>query len=384
MNLSLFERMISIPSTFPNEAKLGEFLYEQLQMLGFNVKQQHVGEHRFNVLAEKGTGDRSFMFYGHLDTVPLYGEWDTDPYMLTERGDQLFGLGASDMKGGMFAILEAAKNLVLPEEGRKIKIALCVDEENDSLGAYTLSKDGFLEDVQLIIAAEIGDARPVKEGAKSISLGRRGRVGISISAPGISAHGAMPENGVNAVLETYTIIQALEHMPMPQHEKLGQGSQFVQEISAKSGSLSVPDRCDIYISRLLVPPETPESALEEVQRYIEKLYVDGTMVPRNGKKTVVTLAERATPYYAPYLTEAEVPQVKKLIQRLETEHFGEVCIGYGLSVADENIFGGINKIPTVTLGPQGGNEHSANEWVSKQSIEKLITVYRDLMQHLEI
>jgi acetylornithine deacetylase/succinyl-diaminopimelate desuccinylase-like protein len=381
MELSLLERMVSIPSTFPDEGKLAELMYTQLQHLGFSVVKQYVGERRFNVLAEKGRGVKALMFYGHLDTVPLYGAWDTDPYILTERGDQLFGLGTVDMKGGIFAILEAAKELEPPED-KKVKIALCVDEENESLGAYTLSQDTFLDDVQLVIAAEAGNGvQPTSASTKSITLGRRGRVGITVSVPGISAHGAAPEKGVNAIPEAYTFIQALQNMPLPQHEKLGRGSQFIQEISAKSGSLSIPDRCDIYLSRFLVPPETPASALEEVQRYVDTLYAEGTVTPRQGKTATVTLAERSTPYYPPYLTDEDIPQVKALLQRL-SKHFDKVKIGYGLSVADENIFGGLNKLPTVTLGPCGGNEHSANEWVSKRSLAQLITVYHDLMKRL--
>jgi acetylornithine deacetylase/succinyl-diaminopimelate desuccinylase-like protein len=389
MELALLRRMVSIPSVFPNEGELAELMYAQLQRLSFTVVKQYVDERRFNVLAEKGRGVKALMFYGHLDTVPLYGAWDTDPYMLTERGDQLFGLGTVDMKGGIFAILEAAKELE-PPEGRKVKIALCVDEENESSGAYTLSQDAFLDDVQLVIAAEAGNGvspatgngiQPSSASTKSITLGRRGRVGITVSVPGISAHGATPERGVNAIPEAYTFIQALQNMPLPQHEKLGRGSQFIQEISAKSGSLSIPDRCDIYLSRFLVPPETPESALKEVQQYVDTLYAKGTVTPRQGKTATVTLAERSTPYYPPYITEEDNPQVKALLQRL-SRHFDEVRISYGLSVADENIFGGLNKLPTVTLGPCGGNEHSANEWVSKRSLAQLITVYHDLMESL--
>ena len=381
MDFSLLEQMVSIPSTFPHEAQLAEFLYAELQRAGFSAAKQYAAENRFNVLAEKGSGKKALMFYGHLDTVPLYGEWNSDPYRLAARGDRLFGLGAADMKGGMFAILEAAKRPELPE-GRKIKIALCVDEENESIGAYALSADSFLQDVQLIIAAEIGDARPEKEGAKTISLGRRGRVGITVSVPGISAHGAMPEGGISAIKEAVTCMQALENMPLPFHEKLGKSSQFVQEISAKSGSLSLPDRCDIMVSRLLVPPETPESVLREMQGYLDSLYAAGVMTLRQGRKAEASFAKRGTPYYAPYLTDETLPQIQNLIQRL-TMHFGEVNIGYGLSVADENIFGGVNNIPTVTVGPQGGNEHSANEWVSQRSLELLVNVYRDLMRHLE-
>ena len=381
MELSLFESLIRIPSVFPNESALAEWLYNYLRDAGWNVRKQDVGENRFNVLAEKGNAPRALMLYGHLDTVPLYGEWDTPPFELTARGDQLFGLGASDMKGGIFVILEAVKSL--PERLNKtIKLAFCVDEENDSLGAYALSRDPFLQDVALILVPEIGDARPKKAGAISVGLGRRGRVGISLAVPGISAHGANPELGVNAIHEAYKVIAALDAMPLIAHEKLGQSTQFIQEIRAKSGSLSLPDVCDVYLSRLLVLPETPEDALRDVQQYLDRLYAQGVLTPRRGKRVIAKLAERDTPYYQPYITDECLPIMQRLLQRVQA--FGEVCVGYGLSVADENIFGSLNNIPTVTLGPQGGNEHTANEWVSKQSLEERIAIYRDLIEHLDV
>ena len=381
MELSLFESLIRIPSVFPNESALAEWLYNYLRDAGWNVRKQDVGENRFNVLAEKGNAPRALMLYGHLDTVPLYGEWDTPPFELTARGDQLFGLGASDMKGGIFVILEAVKSL--PERLNKtIKLAFCVDEENDSLGAYALSRDPFLENVALILVPEISDARPKKAGTISVGLGRRGRVGISLAVPGISAHGANPELGVNAIHEAYRVIAALDAMPLISHEKLGQSTQFIQEIRAKSGSLSLPDLCDVYLSRLLVLPETPEDALRDVQQYLDRLYAQGVLTPWRGKRVIAKLAERDTPYYQPYITDECLPIMQRLLQRVQA--FGEVCVGYGLSVADENIFGSLNNIPTVTLGPQGGNEHTANEWVSKQSLEERIAIYRDLIEHLDV
>jgi len=381
MELSLLESLIRIPSIFPDESALAEWMYIYLRETGWNVRKQPVGDNRFNILAEKGDAPHALMLYGHLDTVPLYGEWDTPPFELTARGDKLFGLGATDMKGGIFIILEAVKSL--PDRLNKtIKLAFCVDEENDSLGAYALSRDQFLHNVALVLVPEIGDARPQKAGAISVSLGRRGRVGISIAVPGISAHGANPELGVNAIHEAYKVIAALDAMPLISHEKLGQSTQFVQEIRAKSGSLSIPDLCEVYLSRLLVLPETPEDALRDVQQYLERLYEQGVLTPQRGKRAVAKLAERATPYYQPYLTDECLPLIQRLLHRIQA--FGEVCLGCGLSVADENIFGGINQIPTVTLGPQGGNEHTANEWVSKHSLAERIAIYRDLIEHLEL
>ncbi len=69
--------MVRIPSTPIHEAQLAEFLYSELQRTGFSVAKQYAADNRFNVLAEKGSGKNALMFYGHLDTVPLYGEWNS-------------------------------------------------------------------------------------------------------------------------------------------------------------------------------------------------------------------------------------------------------------------------------------------------------------------
>lgn len=45
---------------------------------------------------------------------------------------------------------------------------------------------------------------------------------------------------------------------------------------------------------------------------------------------------------------------------------------------------GLNNLPTIVLGPEGKNIHSANEWVSQKSLEQIIPTYREIIQHLEL
>jgi hypothetical protein len=40
------------------------------------------------------------------------------------------------------------------------------------------------------------------------------------------------------------------------------------------------------------------------------------------------------------------------------------------SVADENVFANRLHIPVVTIGPIGGGDHTAEEWVSLNSLKK--------------
>ena len=49
------------------------------------------------------------MLSGHTDVVPVDGQpWTSDPFVLTQKGDKLYGRGTCDMKGFLALALAAA------------------------------------------------------------------------------------------------------------------------------------------------------------------------------------------------------------------------------------------------------------------------------------
>jgi acetylornithine deacetylase/succinyl-diaminopimelate desuccinylase-like protein len=90
-------------------------------------------------------GKKSVLLYGHQDTVAPLSDW-TNPYEPIVDGDKLIGLGGYDMKGGMVAFLDAAR-----ETKAYVKVFLAIDEELISKGAWhALAKNkAFFEDVEL-------------------------------------------------------------------------------------------------------------------------------------------------------------------------------------------------------------------------------------------
>ena len=58
------------------------------------------------------------MLSGHLDVVPVDGQaWTMPPFELTDKGDRLYGRGATDMKGFVAAMLALAERARLPHAG---------------------------------------------------------------------------------------------------------------------------------------------------------------------------------------------------------------------------------------------------------------------------
>lgn len=366
--------MVSINSIFPNERALAEFLEGQLKERGFSTHRVPIAEGRFNVVGERGHNGKPVVLYGHMDTVPVYGKWTSDPFVAREQDGKLFGLGIYDMKAGLAAMLSACDT----KSDRCIRIAFGVDEENISEGAYALVREGLPEGAAAVVVPEINDSPSAqKSGKASIMLGRRGRAVFEIRVPGRSSHGAHVHDGINAISEAARLVLELERsgsaLESLKHPHLPPATQFIRRISSESTSVSLPEDALLELDRHLVTPETPESALIRLREDISALYSRGIFKEIDGRCIEADIKARKTPYLAPYVTTEKDPLVKKLAEAAESE-LGRISYCYGASVADENVFAA-QGVPVFGLGPDGGSYHAADEWVDKLSFERLVRIY---------
>lgn len=384
----LLKELVSINSVFPNERKAAEFVEMLLIENGFRVGRVGIAEGRFNVIAERGTRGNPILFYGHLDTVPPYGNWNGNPFELRAEDsadgynpDRFHGLGTVDMKAGVAAIIKATET----ESDRKIKVVFGVDEENISEGAHAVAKSRFLNGVEFGVVTETATSGK-NLGPQELVLGRRGRCVIELEVPGRSAHGAeiiasgSGGAGISAISEASRLVVELEKLngTLGVHELLPPPTQFIRKIYGESTSLSIPDSTIIELDRHMVTPETLESVLDSTRQFVNSLYASGTFKEVDGKRISVRLRERKTPYLAPYIVPKENPYVQK-ISAIIKEKLGEPVYSYGTSVADENIFAGLG-IPMLSVGPLGGGEHTSNEWVSKSSYFQLIDLLKTFIR----
>ncbi len=374
---NLLKEIVGINSVFPSELALGVYVERYLKDVGFRTQRQEVENNRFNILADRGEGRDAILFYGHLDTVPTYGEWSTNPLKLTRRGDRLYGLGSCDMKGGLAVIL----NTIKQGADRKIKVLICVDEENISRGAWKAVRErrAWFKDVSLAISGEPGDSHRYTGGANVITLGRRGRVVFNVDIRGLASHGANPERGINAIDQASAIVGNLSAVRLMTHSKMGCESIFVRRIEGASTSLSIPDTAQMELDMHLVPPDTIPAAQKRIEAYILSLYRKGIL--RKQTKVKVSIKKRETPYIPPYVTDEKLPRIRE-VMKLVSKHVGKPVVNYGTSVADDNIIANVINAPMCTIGPAGGNEHSANEWVSLDSLRRLSGLYRSFVDEI--
>ena len=381
----LLGQLVSINSAFPaavpmadrpGERELGAFIEQLLQEAGFTVRRQPVVGDRFNVLAEKGQGNRALLLAGHMDTVPAAEGWKADPWKPSIDGDRLSGLGACDMKGGLAALLQAVEGF--QPNTYTLKLAFLADEENISQGAHTLVQSPWMQDVAAVLIPEIGTSSGQQLGPRVLTLGRHGRVDLKIQVRGRSAHAGNAEAGVSALLRGATVALALGRVPLAEHPQLGRPHLTIRRFVSEAGGLSIPETAELLIDRHLVLPETAESARQDVEALIEQLYQEGALAYDPALPITVSVPERPTPYLMPYVVSPAHPFVQ-LVEQAVREQLGSVSHKYASSVADENYYGAALGLPAIVLGPLGENHHAPDEWVSLSSLHELTAVYRHIL-----
>ncbi|OGE31686.1 hypothetical protein A2631_00885 [Candidatus Daviesbacteria bacterium RIFCSPHIGHO2_01_FULL_44_29] len=200
--LDLAKRLISIPSYVGedcDEQKIGEFIFDYLkQFKWLKVSKQRVTKKRFNIIAKDGYPTK-ILFCGHLDTVQPRAGWTTNPFQPTVKNRKLFGLGATDMKGNLAALLS---NIPQAAPIKGVGFLFYIDEEYDFLGMKKFIKE-YKDKIRpkLMISADGGDL--------SIGYGCKGLIEVSGKVQGISGHAARPWTGNNALSGSSKAIEKL-------------------------------------------------------------------------------------------------------------------------------------------------------------------------------
>ncbi len=129
------------------------------------------------LVAARGTGGLALS--GHMDTVPDTG-WTDDPWSGRIEGGTLHGLGSTDMKGPVAAIIAAAR--ALPAHV-PVALLLTADEETTKAGARLIADRSTLARrfaPRGILVAEPTGMAPVR--------GHRSNIEFRAVATGVQAH----------------------------------------------------------------------------------------------------------------------------------------------------------------------------------------------------
>jgi acetylornithine deacetylase len=151
-------------------------------------------------------GGRRLVLVGHVDVVPPGdpATWSVDPWAGEVRDGRLYGRGACDMKGGVVAILGAARALIASGAATEL--------DGEVLVAFVPSEeDGGQGMLAAIRAGVTGDAAVITEPTGlAVVIAHAGAITFRLTVPGRAAHASVRREGVSALDNLYTLIRALE------------------------------------------------------------------------------------------------------------------------------------------------------------------------------
>jgi acetylornithine deacetylase len=352
--LTLLQDLVSIDSVNPTlvpgasgEAAVAQRIAVHMRALGLDVHLQEAAPGRANVIGvlDTGTPGPSLMFCGHTDTVGVEGM--LAPFVPEVRDGRLYGRGAQDMKGGVAAMIDAARVLEerRPSRGRLI-VAAVVDEEFASIGADALVREWRAD------AAVVTEPTDLQ-----IGVGHKGFAWFDIETRGRAAHGSRPLDGRDAIFRMGRVLSRLEQLDRdlqakPAHPVLGTASLHASMIEGGREWSSYPDACGLKVERRTLVGESAATAETEIRRILEQL---------RGADPEFEAAVRPVFSRPPYETPRGHAITTCLQACADGRHVRSGTVGMSFWT-DAAILGGAG-IPSVLFGPGGAGLHSTEEYV---------------------
>lgn len=347
-----------------DERSCAEHLGALLEKAGFDIAYHDFGENRANVIARIGGEPEKppLCFTGHLDTVPLgLQPWSVDPFAADISDGKLWGRGSSDMKSGVAAFVIAAISLAEKLPGTPgLELVITAGEETGCCGAFDLAgKSGALGRAGAIVVGEPSSNQPW--------AGHKGALWLTGVTTGVTAHGSMPERGVNAIYKASGAISKLAEFDfnVARHPVLGPPTLNVGTVSGGINVNSVPDRAEFGIDIRTIPEQDTGHARAQIDSYLGEDVALETVVDVGGIWTdpedawlrevfsVVGDVTGETPEArgAPYFTDASA-----------------LAPAYG-------------NPPTVVLGPgEAAMAHQTDEYCVVARIEEAVEIYLEVMR----
>ena len=381
--LALTRRLVALDSQNPGpgEAAIADVVeHEFARPAGFSVSRLEYVPGRPNLIVSVDMGEGPHLaLSGHLDTKPVgdtLDQWESDPFDLTVRDGMAFGLGASDMKGAVAALLIALHRQSSGGPAGRVSLVLTADEEQGSnAGAKALVEHDLPEVDAMVIAEPSG----VDEPWEALALVSRGICCFEVDVHTRQGHsGLSSQLGRNAVLVAGDVAKALEGLQPPvESPGLVPAAPTVNPGMLVQGGVCFgtwPGECTLGCEIRLVPGMDAQQVQEAVKKTVADAVGDqGTFDIRYAEGSLGWMPAVELDPASKVVTAAQ-SACKLVLGR-------ELPVGAYPGGTDATYFMGLGDIPTITsLGPGWLSvAHGPNEMVAVDDLYTAVELYQQLM-----
>ena len=359
--IELFKRLLSYPSVTPDDAGSLDFIREYLKdynALWFNKE----GVKNLFLYRKFGPGEH-LCFAGHVDVVPPGDGWESDPFEPVEKDGLIYARGAQDMKSGVAAFVQAAKEC--GEFDGTLSILLTSDEEGEAkwgtrFALEELKKMGMIPDF-----AVVAEPTCEKVFGDAMKIGRRGSINGVIEKVGKQGHAAYPEKAVNPI---HKVAQVLPHMAgvnLDEGDEFFAPSKFV--ITDIRAGMEVTNVTPGKLKMMFNVRNNTKTSMRDIERFVHKYF--------DGMNYSLTLSESAKPF----LTDPD----SKIVKVMD----GAISAVTGITpkhstaggTSDARFFAS-HGVKTIEFGVINDTIHAPNERTSKDEVKKLYEVFKEVIK----
>ena len=349
----------------PGEGEIAEYVADFLNSIGLKTDTVFVQKGRPNVIGKTGGDGPVLMLNGHMDTVGV-DYMEAAPFKPVKRNCNIYGRGAADMKGGLAAILSAAKAVMDSScelEGSLMVAAVC-DEEHASIGTENLMRDNHVD------AAIVGEPTSL-----DILIAHKGFAWIDIETRGIAAHGSAWDEGIDAIAKMGKVQVGIEDymndiLLTKKHPLLGPPSIHSSIISGGRELSTYPDLCKLQVERRLIPGESRKDIEREFELLLSSISKIDDDFDGNFEITFFRgpMEVRKDAKLCRLLSDCIVS-----LTGVKPKYIGR---SYWLDTQIISEYG----VPVVAFGPKGYGLHAAVEYVEIDSVVQNAVILERLIK----
>ncbi|MEQ8840366.1 MAG: succinyl-diaminopimelate desuccinylase [Acidimicrobiales bacterium] len=347
---ALTAALVDIPSESRNEQEIVQLLEDDLRSHA-HLTVDRIGD---NLVARTTLGrPRRLVLAGHTDTVPADGNAGA-----RIDGERMYGVGTTDMKGGIATMLELARTMTAPAVD--VTYVFYAREEiavaNSGLLEIEAARPELLEgDVALLGEPTLG----------AVEAGCQGTMRIEISLVGARAHTARPWMGRNAIHRLGALLNIVGNYkprePMIEGCAYREALQAVHVEGGVAGNV-VPDRAMMRLNHRFAPDRTVEEA---------EVFLRDLLAPAMAEGDTLEVVD-ASPAALPGLGD---PLLAALIER------GNLEVRAKLGWTDVAFFSA-RGVPASNFGPGDATiAHTADEYLERQWLTDTHAALVDLLTH---
>ena len=372
--LELLRSMIKTNTVNPpgNEKELAVKLATLMNSEGIEAETVEVLPGRDNLIVRMAGENHGKLLAatGHLDTVPPGGiPWEHDPFAADVVDGKLYGRGTSDMKSGdaafLYAMIKLKREGIVPKQD--VIFIGTVSEENGSLGAKAFVEAGGMKNVDALLVCE--------PSSNELDIAHKGAVWGKVKFYGKTAHGSMPDLGVNAVSRAARFIAAIDaqSFDVKPDDILDMPSCSVNICQGGVATNVVPDYCEVNIDFRTIPGQTAE----DIKAYLNKALDSAAKDDKDFKAEIEILSDLAAvrcPEGASILDALDKAAGRKHIRR-----------GVRFYTDASTLVRDYPEKQVVIYGP-GISEmaHQPNEYCEVEQFERFVETYANLLKDYEI